>query len=134
MFFKPPGRSAISSTLHLLTEGVRDARSCLCLTSPAVNAQGNRFTCPGGNVDVAPPLPASVTTGLVCYTGAANAMPIGATANLGAFTSHNVTDFLQVAGAHSLFVYGFDVLSSVCECNAGRHGRRPGLMHVAQHH
>lgn len=100
MLFKPPGRSASSSTLHLLMEGVRDSRSCLCLTSPAVHAQGNRFTCPGGFVDGAVPLPASVTDGLVCYTGAANAMPIGATANLGAFTSHNVTDFLHVAGAH----------------------------------
>jgi hypothetical protein len=46
-------------------------------------------------------VPANVTDGLVCYTGTPNAMPIGATASLAAYTPHNITDYINAKGAAS---------------------------------
>lgn len=44
-------------------------------------------------------MPSNVTGGLICYTGTPNAMPVGATASLAAYTPHNVTDYLDAKSA-----------------------------------
>lgn len=67
----------------------------------SIQTQGNRFTCPIAYAKLPAPVPPSVTKGLVCYTGTPNAMPIGATASLGAFTPHNLTDYFNAEGASS---------------------------------
>lgn len=78
-------------------------------------SQVNRFTCPTAYVKLPAPVPSNVTDGLICYTGTPNAMPVGATASLAAYTPHNITDYLDAKSAASLqFPCCFDV---ICQPN-----------------
>jgi hypothetical protein len=68
--------------------------------------QVNRFTCPTAYMKLPAPVPSNVTDGLICYTGTPNAMPVGATASLAAYTPHNVTDYLDAKKAAKLLPGG----------------------------